>query len=63
MENVWVVLKTNISNHKLILRKGLIKIIKKEWKVLDNVFVKNLVISIKNRISLIVSNKDDYILF
>ena len=63
MENVWAVLKANIGNHKLTSRKDLIKIIKKEWKVLDNVFAKNLVVSMKNRISLIISNEGDHILF
>ena len=63
MENVWAVLKANISNYKLRSTQHLIKIIKKEWKKLDGVFAKNLVLSIKNRISLILSNEGDYILY
>ena len=32
-----------------------------EWKKLDKVFVENLVLLMKNKISLILSNKGDYI--
>ena len=63
MENIWAVLKANVSNYKPSSTKKLIRIIKKEWKVLDNIFAKNLVVSMKNRISLIISNKGDHILF
>jgi transposase len=63
MENVWAVLKANVSNFKPTSRKHLIKIIKKEWKNLDKVFANNLVLSMKNRISLIVNNKGDHILY
>ena len=35
MENVWSVLKANVSNYKPASVKELIKIIKKEWKKLD----------------------------
>src|SRR5579871_5723976 len=62
IENVWAVLKANVSNHKPISRKDLIKIIKKEWKVLDNIFAKNLVLSMQNYISLILANNSDHIL-
>ena len=63
MENVWAVLKANISNYKPTSTKHLIKIIKKEWKKLDGVFAENLVLSMKNRISLIVNNEGDHILY
>ena len=63
MENVLAVLKANISNHKPKSTKDLIRIIKKEWKVLDEGFAKNLVISMKNRISHVLYNKGDHILF
>ena len=63
MENVWVVLKANIGNYKLTSIKELIKIIKKEWKELDKIFAENLVGFIKNRISLILFNKGDHILY
>ena len=61
MENVWAVLKANISNYKPSLTKELIKIIKKEWKKLDNIFAKNLVTSMKNRISCILNSEGDHI--
>ena len=61
MENIWAVLKANISNYKPRLVKYLIKIIKWEWKKLDGVFAENLVLSIKNRISLILANEGDHI--
>jgi hypothetical protein len=63
MENVWAVLKANIGNHKPTSRKALIRIIKKEWKALDEGFAKNLVISMKNRISHVLYNEGDHILF
>src|SRR5579871_3936517 len=37
MENVWAILKANVSNYKLTSIKNLIKIIKKEWRKLDRV--------------------------
>jgi transposase len=63
MENVWAVLKANVSNHKPTSTKELIRIIKKEWKKLDKTFAENLVLSMKNRISLVLSNKGDHILY
>src|SRR5579871_3202526 len=63
MENVWAVLKANVSNYKPTSVKHLIKIIKREWKKLDGVFAKNLVLSMKNRISLIINNEGDHILY
>ena len=63
MENVWAVLKANISNHKPTSSKDLISVIQKEWKALDNIFAKNLILSMKNRIFLILANKGDHILY
>ena len=63
MENIQVILKANISNYKLILIKHLIIIIKKKQKKLNGVFAENLVLLIKNKISLIINNKGDYILY
>ena len=61
IENVWAVLKVNVGNHKPTSTKELIRIIKKEWKKLDKTFAENLVLSMKNRISLALSNKGDHI--
>ena len=47
MENIQAVFKANIGNHKLILTKEFIKIIKKEQKELNKIFTENLVGSIK----------------
>ena len=63
MENVWAILKANVNNYKPNSVKELIKIIKKEWKKFDNIFAQNLVISMKNRVSLLLSNGGDHILF
>ena len=63
MENVWAVIKANVSNYKPTSTKDLIRIIKKEWKALDNVFAKNLVLSMKNHVSLILANDGDHILY
>jgi len=63
IENVWAVLKVNVSNYKPTSTMHLIKIIKKEWKKLDGVFAENLLLSMKNRISLIVNNEGDHILY
>ena len=63
MENVWAVLKANVSNYKPRSAQHLIKIIKKEWRKIDGVFAENVVLSMKNRISLILSNEADNILY
>src|SRR5579871_4072660 len=63
MENVWAVLKANVSNYKPTSVKYLIKIIKREWKKFDRVFVENLVLLMKNRISLIINNEGNHILY
>ena len=63
MENVWAVLKANVSNYKPTSAKELIRIIKKEWKKLDIIFAQNLVTSMKNHVSLVLSNKGDHILY
>ena len=62
MENVWAILKANVNNHKPNSVKELIKIIQKEWKKFDNIFAQNLVISMKNCVSLLLSNGGDHIL-
>jgi transposase len=63
MENVWSVLKANVSNYKPRSAKHLKQIIEKEWSVLDGGFAKNLVTSMKNRVTLIESNEGDHLLF
>ena len=63
MENVWSVLKANVGNHKPTSAKDLIRVIKKEWKALDPIFAKNLVISMQNCISLLLANEGDHFLY
>ena len=63
IENVWAVLKANVSICKPPSVKELIQVIKKEWKKLNNVFAENLVASMKNCVSLILSNEGDHLLF
>ena len=63
MKNVWAILKANVADHKVTSVKELISVIKKEWKKLDSSITKNLIISMKNRISLLLSNKGDHILY
>jgi len=63
IENVWTVLKANVSNHKPSSVKELIQVIKKEWKNLNPIFTKNLVTSMKTCISLLLSNQGDHILY
>ena len=63
MENVWSVLQANVGNHKPNSVKELIQVTNKEWKALDKIFAQNLVISMKNCVSLLLSNKGDHILF
>ena len=41
IENIWVVLKANISNYKPSLIKELIRIIIKKQKKLDKIYVEN----------------------
>ena len=42
MENVWAVLKANVSKYKPASAKELVRVIKKEWKALDPTFAKKL---------------------
>ena len=63
IENVWAVLKAHVSIYKPSSVKELIQVIKKEWKKLNNVFAENLVASMKNHVSLILSNEGDHLLF
>ncbi len=42
MENVWAVLKANVSNYRPISVKHSIQVIKKEWKGLDSIFAKKV---------------------
>ena len=63
IENVWSVLKANVDNYKPNSVKELIYVIKKEWKKLDSSFAKDLVISMKNCVSLLLSNEGDHILY
>ena len=63
MENIWAVLKANVSDYKSSSIKELIRIIKKKWKKLNKRFAENLVNSMKKRISDVISNKGDHILF
>ena len=63
IENVWAILKANINNYKPSSKKELVKIIKKEWRKLDSIFAKNLVTSMKKRISNVLENKGDHIYF
>jgi len=63
MENVWAVLKANVSNYKPISTKELKRVIEKEWKKLTKEFAENLVASMENRISDVNDNKGDYILY
>ena len=63
MENVWAIMKANLGNHKPSSTRELIRIIKKEWKALDPIFAKNLVISMQNCISLLFSNEGDHLLY
>ena len=63
IENVWSVHKTNVSNHRVTSVQHFIQIIKEEWQALDKIFAKNFVISMKNHISLLLSNEGDHILY
>jgi transposase len=63
IENVWAVLKANVGNYKPSSTKGLIRVIKKEWKKFDKPFAENLVGSMENRLSLVRNNKGDHILY
>ena len=62
MENVWAILKANVSYYQLIFIKDFIKIIKKNRENLIKYLLKFNVFN-KNRISLIINNKNNQILY
>ena len=63
MENVWSVLKANVSDYEPSSGKELVIVIKKEWKESNIGFAKNLVASMKNHVSLLLSNEGGHLLF
>ena len=63
IENVWKLFKMNLARKKLRTYKSLVLGIKKEWNTFPKDLVTNLVQSMKNRISDVIANKDDFILY
>ena len=63
IENVWKLLKMNLARKNLRTYKSLVSSIKKEWKVFPKDLTTNLVRSMKNRISNVISNKGDFIMY
>ena len=63
IENVWKLLKMNLAKKNLQTYKALVSAIKKEWKNFPKDLTINLVRSMENRISDVISNKGDFIMY
>jgi len=63
IENVWKLLKMNLANKNLRTYKSLVSAIKKEWKAFPKDLTTNLVRSMKNRVSDVISNNGDFIMY
>jgi transposase len=63
IENVWKVVKMSLEKKKLKDPKSLARAIKRQWKALPKEMAAKLVDSMKSRISDVIENKGDYILY
>ena len=63
IENVWQVLKMNIRKKNLKTYQSLVLAIKEEWNKLPTELEVLLVQSIKTRVSEVIINQGDYILY
>jgi transposase len=63
IENVWRLLKINISKKKIKTVKGLKGQIMKEWDRLPNQLAVNLVNSMRNRIETLIRSDGDYTMY
>ena len=57
IENLWGVLKNNIRKRQPHTTEDLRNIIEEEWEALDDNYVKNLCLSIHNRIDMCIENE------
>lgn len=63
IENVWSVLKSNISQYRVTTQRGLVSAMKKEWKKLNPEYATKLVESMKRRTEAVIQNNGDYTLY
>ena len=63
MENVWGVLEANVAQRMCRTEMGLKRAIKEEWANLSEDFGRKLVESVPKRLSAVIDNKGDYILY
>ena len=63
IENMWQVLKMNIRKKILKTYESLVLAIKEEWNKLPTELAVRLVQSMKTRVSEVISNRGEYILY
>ena len=63
IENVWKLLKMNLARKNVRTYKSLVAAVKKELKAFPKDLTTNLVRSMKNRISDVISNKGNFIMY
>jgi len=63
IENVWQVLKINITKKNLKTYESLVLAIKEEWNKLPTELAVRLAQSMKTGVSEVISNRGDYILY
>jgi len=54
IENVWSILKQKVSERNPKTKDGMIKILKEEWKNIDDSILKKIVESMPKRIKLVI---------
>ena len=63
IENVWKLVKMSLQKKKLKDPKSLAGAIKRQWRALPKELAVKLVDSMKSRISDVIENEGDYILY
>jgi transposase len=63
IENVWNLVKMSLQKKKLKTPRSLARAIKRQWKTLPQELAVKLVDSMKNRVSDVIENKGDFILY
>lgn len=63
IENVWMPVKMSLQKKKIKTPRGLAHAIKKQWRALPQELAVKLVDSMKNRVSDVIENKGDFILY
>ena len=57
IENIWSILKQNVSKRQPKDKKSLIKVVKEEWKKIDNDLLKRIIDTMEQRLKQVIKQK------